>query len=539
MVQLTEEILNKIKKDHWYIFNELQRKDALLLAQEMEKESYGLRTTNPGLYHDWINYVAQLKWVAFPLMQKNEDMAALVQNYFLEGAANPDLNLIEIVTQKGELLFGVGSREFLAAVLSALRANSQEIGKEPIMIKGETALLRPAIKNWLIDYLRTVPAKNPTDMDKSSYLFKSPNAKKLNDADKKTLSKVLEFYDTFKYIIDQIAMAEMQEMVPTQPVEEQKPNTQSPRPQYQQSQPAVPATPKSMPARQQQPEPQAMAGGHAPRPIQTAPQNPYLEPISDTDYTRNKNKLNTDKLNPRFPFSDSQLPITNYQPLPQQPQSTPAQQLNHSSPQSLNHSPDNFDHLRQAPPQFNPFRRDTDSPRIENKLNTDYTNKFNAQLPVTSYQPPQSPPLQSPQPLPPQPPRNPIAQQSSQPSPPAQSPQPQQHADAIKNYYDQLARQVPPAPSNAGQNVKPLDQPRSQPLPQPTIPPQPPLAIRPRPIPDSIRSRPAAQSENTQQRNNYLEPIEESDLPRKPASQRPPDDRIMRNIIDLKNLDNK
>jgi hypothetical protein len=32
-----------------------------------------------------------------------------------------------------------------------------------------------------------------------------------------------------------------------------------------------------------------------------------------------------------------------------------------------------------------------------------------------------------------------------------------------------------------------------------------------------------------------LEPIDENDLPQKLSSQRPPDDRIMGNIVDLKN----
>jgi DNA-binding transcriptional regulator of glucitol operon len=544
MTQLTEEILNRIKKDHWYIFNELQRKDALLLAQEMEKESYGLKTTNPSLYHDWINYVAQLRWVAFPLMQKNEDMANLVQNYFLEGLANDDLDLIKTVTQRGEFLFGIGSREFLAQILSALRANSQEIGREPIMIKGETALLRPAIKNWLVDYLRAVPEKNPSEMDETNYLFKNPNTKKLDDADKKTLGKVLEFYDTFKYIVDQLAMAEMQKMVPAPPVKTQQQNKPVMQPRYQPPQPAAPITPKPM---------------HAPRPVQNASQNPYLEPISDTNETQIKGKVYTENTNKNILYSkpDSQLPIANYQPLPQQSQSAPAQQLNHSSPQSLNHSSDDFDHLRQAPPQFDPFARQQQPPQAPQPRAIQYETPPQPQRPMTPR------PIQPPQP-------------SSQ----------QEHANAIKNYYDQLARQVPPAPSSAGQSAKIPAQPQQQTPPfykerpreiyktsaeqihprpltpsrsnggqaSPPLPPEgrpaagwqeeeemPAAQPQPRPMPDSIRQYPkpanAGTHPGTLERNNYLEPIEENDLPRKPSSQRPPDDRIMGNIVDLKNLD--
>lgn len=205
--QLTQEQLKFVQEKIKPVFEHLQRKKAMELAWALEKRVINLENTDPELYKKTKKIIAQLKWVACPLIKNDQEFLELTEKYFLEGL-ELDINLTDLVTAKLELQFGVNLMESINDILSALRNNKQRLGINPIQIKRETSPAEPLIKNWLLDFIRSAKTKNPTEMEETDYLFNSPNTKNLSEDEKKTLDKVLTFYDTFKLYADGIAQRE-------------------------------------------------------------------------------------------------------------------------------------------------------------------------------------------------------------------------------------------------------------------------------------------------------------------------------------------
>ena len=196
-IQLTQEQLKIIQEKIKPIFEHLERKKALELTRALEARIVNLEATNPALYKNYQKLIAQLKWVACPLIKDDREFLELVEKYFLEGL-ELDINLIDLATAKLELQFGVNLRESINDILSALRSNKQKLGASPMQIKGESSLADPLVKNWLIDFIRSAKAKSHSRLEESDYLFNNPNVQKLSENDRIILSKILAFYDAFR-----------------------------------------------------------------------------------------------------------------------------------------------------------------------------------------------------------------------------------------------------------------------------------------------------------------------------------------------------
>lgn len=207
MPQLTQEQLKIIQEKAKPIFEHLQRKKALEWARQLEQPVADLETTDRALFAQYQKLITQLKWVACPLIRNDQEFLELIEKYFLEGLAL-DVNLIDLVTTKLELQFGVGLRENINEILSALRKNKQSLGSQPMSIKGESAMVRPGVKNWLNDFIGSVKVKNPSQVEEADYLFNNQNAKNLSESDRETLGKLLTFYNTFKVYADGLVLRE-------------------------------------------------------------------------------------------------------------------------------------------------------------------------------------------------------------------------------------------------------------------------------------------------------------------------------------------
>lgn len=287
MAQLTEEQLKNLQKEAEPIFEHWERKQALELVRQLEKEISPLEITNPALFLKAKKFIVQLKWLAFPLIQNEAELFDLVERHFSEGT-ELDIDLTDIVTAKLELLFGIGIREFLTQILSSLRSNEQEIGNSPIMIKGATSLVSPTIRNWLLDYIRSVPAKTPSELEEVHYLFDNPNAKNLDEKDKKNLGEVLAFYDTFKFMADELALKEIRRFfpiapeapVPLAPLEKPTPPGPTPIPTRPSVPPTRPTMPSPTPPGSIPPKPSAPSGFPRPR-ISPSQEDIYREPIPE------------------------------------------------------------------------------------------------------------------------------------------------------------------------------------------------------------------------------------------------------------------
>jgi len=204
-IQLTVEQLKIIQEKAKPIFEHLQRKKALEWARQLEPAAAELETTDRKLFAQYQKLIAQLKWVACPLIKNDQEFLELVEKHFLEALAL-DVNLIDLVTAKLELQFGVGLEESVSQILSALRRSKQSLGSQPMSIKGESAPVKPLIKNWLNEFIGSVKVKNPSQVEKADYLFNNQNAKNLSGGDRETLGKILTFYNTFKLYADGLVL---------------------------------------------------------------------------------------------------------------------------------------------------------------------------------------------------------------------------------------------------------------------------------------------------------------------------------------------
>lgn len=71
----------------------------------------------------------------------------------------------------------------------------QHITSQPIMIEEFNKPVKPTLGNWLKDYLQRMGAGYHDSMQRSTYLYKTENAQKLDASEKMILSEILKSYD--------------------------------------------------------------------------------------------------------------------------------------------------------------------------------------------------------------------------------------------------------------------------------------------------------------------------------------------------------
>ncbi len=72
---------------------------------------------------------------------------------------------------------------------------NQFITSRPINLKGKEGPINATLSNWLEDYRGEMGAPPHSSMERAQYLFKSENAKKLDESERKILSAALKSYD--------------------------------------------------------------------------------------------------------------------------------------------------------------------------------------------------------------------------------------------------------------------------------------------------------------------------------------------------------
>ena len=195
---LSQEQFNSIRQQAADIINSLERKEALLLSRQLERQLASLETNNPQLFSEAETLVAKLKWVACPLIKNDQEFLEMFRKNLLAGLEIDFLT--DLVSERLALQFGFGLEETVRGILLAIRENNQLIGATPIRIKNETKAAQPTIRHWLLDFLRNAPSDNPAEIDELNYIFSNSNAKSLPDPDKKIVKKILALYDTVALI---------------------------------------------------------------------------------------------------------------------------------------------------------------------------------------------------------------------------------------------------------------------------------------------------------------------------------------------------
>lgn len=138
----------------------------------------------------------------------------------------------------------------------------QFITFEPIKVKspetGDEKQASPTIRNWLRDYISAKGSSGHTEVDRSDYLFNSPNASKLSGEERNLLSEFLKSFDDPSHKIpfsQQTKLFEIEKLIKKQTGEEKKifgtqgmvePQTEKPQPIPFRPQPPVqPASPQT------------------------------------------------------------------------------------------------------------------------------------------------------------------------------------------------------------------------------------------------------------------------------------------------------
>ncbi|KKS26118.1 MAG: hypothetical protein UU87_C0003G0038 [Parcubacteria group bacterium GW2011_GWA2_42_11] len=212
---LTRQQFNEIKTAAWQSMNDREQKKCLLLAADLEPQINGLETSDPELYFAAKKIIAQLRWAGLPIIFDEELFHNLFRHYLLEGLELEDLTgdkLSDIATTKLSWQFGYALPETTQNILRAIRENTQPVGKDPLMVKNETKPARPVIRNWLVDFLRSSPDE-PSEIDEMNYLYNNPNAKKLSPQDRKILSRILDFYDLIRFIAQETARTQRNDLI--------------------------------------------------------------------------------------------------------------------------------------------------------------------------------------------------------------------------------------------------------------------------------------------------------------------------------------
>ncbi len=74
-------------------------------------------------------------------------------------------------------------------------ALNQNLTANPIKVADFDQPVRPTIKNWLVDYVKIKGAGHHASLERSDYLFNSPNAKSLSAKERALVAEILRAYD--------------------------------------------------------------------------------------------------------------------------------------------------------------------------------------------------------------------------------------------------------------------------------------------------------------------------------------------------------
>jgi len=72
---------------------------------------------------------------------------------------------------------------------------NQLISAQPIKIADFNESVRPSVKNWLKDYIQQKGTGHHSIVERSDYLYRNPNAQKLNQENRRNLNNILKSYD--------------------------------------------------------------------------------------------------------------------------------------------------------------------------------------------------------------------------------------------------------------------------------------------------------------------------------------------------------
>lgn len=89
--------------------------------------------------------------------------------------------------------------ETVQQFVEAMLKNSEKLGNQPILVRGEKKESSPILSNWLRDYNRIYGMDRHEKIIPHRYMTENPNVHSLGKEDQTILLKILEFYEGLKF----------------------------------------------------------------------------------------------------------------------------------------------------------------------------------------------------------------------------------------------------------------------------------------------------------------------------------------------------
>jgi len=154
-----------------------------------------IENLKPGLYKKWQKVFAQLQWIMFHALDR-EEILSLIRNYFIELFSIPFFDLFLKFKAKMVWIPFDDRDSFRAKIREALAQNEQILTKESVII--DTIEKKGSIKNWIKDYNNKLGTDLIDNIKFSQYITKSQNTAELSEESRERLKLTLSFYEYLK-----------------------------------------------------------------------------------------------------------------------------------------------------------------------------------------------------------------------------------------------------------------------------------------------------------------------------------------------------
>ena len=186
-----EETFQKVKKAANNIVEHGAQREAQVLTKQLETklEQAQLPKNRKKEYN---KIITDLKLTSIPTLPI-EDIQEIIKQHLLDVLDNKD---IDIYNRIRITLLGTPDSvrdKYKKNLKLALASSDRQIGSKKIKINNQ--LRKPKIKWWIDNYIKTLGAGAHSFIQRSNYIFQSPNCKTLSYEDKNKLSFILQFYD--------------------------------------------------------------------------------------------------------------------------------------------------------------------------------------------------------------------------------------------------------------------------------------------------------------------------------------------------------
>lgn len=177
------EIYQKIKDLGDSFVRCVQAKEAYFLQEKLEAllNASNLQNFNPELYKNYQDFLAALKWTAFPLLSE-ENALLLLKNNYLSILDNADIDVQDRIEARMFTLDLFPRNELRQKMHGALKENNERLGNKTF---GER----------LLDYNKAYDFRERDEMTSMKYISQDIKDQGLSELEKNKLRKALQIFD--------------------------------------------------------------------------------------------------------------------------------------------------------------------------------------------------------------------------------------------------------------------------------------------------------------------------------------------------------